>query len=248
MRTSQSRAASRRTRGPRRASSCCAPTCSRPRTATLLQAAARESSCSSRRGHARRAARPRCERSRQDRRRRRRAPGEAPDAGREAAGSPRPELEFFNGLGGFADGRPRVRRSSSGRASRRPRPGSTSIANPSFGFQVSESGAAATPGRENSRENQLTPWSNDPVSDPPGEAIYVRDEETGELWRPTALPIRERGVDLRRAPRPGLQPVRARARTASRSSCSSSCRSTTRSRSRALTHREPLRPRRGGCR
>ena len=43
----------------------------------------------------------------------------------------------------------------------------------------------------NSRENQLTPWSNDPVSDPPGETIYVRDEESGELWGPTALPIRE---------------------------------------------------------
>src|SRR5881296_1800428 len=43
----------------------------------------------------------------------------------------------------------------------------------------------------NSRENQLTPWSNDPVGDPPGEAIYVRDEESGEFWTPTALPIRE---------------------------------------------------------
>ena len=61
---------------------------------------------------------------------------------------------------------------------------------PAFGFQVSESGPA-TPGRVNSRENQLTPWSNDPVSDPPGETIYVRDEETGELWGPTPLPIRE---------------------------------------------------------
>jgi cyclic beta-1,2-glucan synthetase len=43
----------------------------------------------------------------------------------------------------------------------------------------------------NSRENQLTPWSNDPVCDPPGETIYIRDEDTGELWGPTALPIRE---------------------------------------------------------
>ena len=43
----------------------------------------------------------------------------------------------------------------------------------------------------NSRENQLTPWSNDPVSDPVGEALYVRDEESGVLWGPTVLPIRE---------------------------------------------------------
>src|SRR4029453_3769697 len=44
---------------------------------------------------------------------------------------------------------------------------------------------------QNSRENQLTPWSNDPVSDPPGEALYIRDEETKALWSPTVLPIRE---------------------------------------------------------
>ena len=63
------------------------------------------------------------------------------------------------------------------------------IANPAFGFLVSESGSGYT-WSGNSRENQLTPWSNDPVSDPPGEAIYIRDDETGELWGPTALPIR----------------------------------------------------------
>src|SRR5439155_17295263 len=36
----------------------------------------------------------------------------------------------------------------------------------------------------------LTPWSNDPVSEPPGGSLYVRAEETGELWGPTALPSR----------------------------------------------------------
>ena len=43
----------------------------------------------------------------------------------------------------------------------------------------------------NSREHQLTPWSNDPVTDQPGQAFYLRDEETGHLWSPTALPIRD---------------------------------------------------------
>ena len=43
----------------------------------------------------------------------------------------------------------------------------------------------------NSRENQLTPWSNDPVTDRPGEAFYVHDDDTGTLWGPTALPIRD---------------------------------------------------------
>src|SRR6185295_6440989 len=43
----------------------------------------------------------------------------------------------------------------------------------------------------NSRENRLTPWSNDAVSDPPGEALYLRDEDTGTVWTPTPLPVRE---------------------------------------------------------
>ena len=41
----------------------------------------------------------------------------------------------------------------------------------------------------NSQANRLTPWNNDPVSDPPGEVLYLRDEETGALWSPTPLPI-----------------------------------------------------------
>jgi cyclic beta-1,2-glucan synthetase len=44
----------------------------------------------------------------------------------------------------------------------------------------------------NSRENRLTPWSNDAISDPPGEVVYLRDEDTGTLWSPTPLPIREK--------------------------------------------------------
>ena len=64
------------------------------------------------------------------------------------------------------------------------------IANPDFGFMVSESGAGFT-WSENSHENQITPWSNDHVFDTPGEVLYVRDEATGEVWTPTALPIRD---------------------------------------------------------
>jgi cyclic beta-1,2-glucan synthetase len=100
-----------------------------------------------------------------------------------------PDLEFFNGLGGFtADGREYV--TTLGEGQWTPAPWINVIANPSFGFQVSESGSGYT-WSVNSRENQLTPWSNDPVSDPPGETIYVRDEDSGELWGPTVLPIRE---------------------------------------------------------
>ncbi|MGH7318695.1 MAG: glucoamylase family protein, partial [Candidatus Rokuibacteriota bacterium] len=104
---------------------------------------------------------------------------------------PRPDLEFFNGLGGFVDhGREYVTGLGPGQWT--PAPWVNVIANPRFGFQVSESGAGYT-WSLNSRENQLTAWSNDGVSDPAGETIYVRDEETGALWGPTALPIREEG-------------------------------------------------------
>jgi cyclic beta-1,2-glucan synthetase len=99
------------------------------------------------------------------------------------------ELKFFNGLGGFtADGREYVTALSEGL--RTPQPWVNVVANPSFGFLVSESGSGCT-WSLNSQENQLTPWSNDPVCDPPGEAIYIRDEGTGEFWTPTALPIRQ---------------------------------------------------------
>src|SRR5688572_9869218 len=101
----------------------------------------------------------------------------------------RPELEFFNGLGGFTDDGGEYL-TILGEGQWTPAPWINVIANPSFGFQVSESGSGYT-WSLNSRENQLTPWSNDPVTDPPGEAFYVRDEDTGALWGPTALPIRE---------------------------------------------------------
>jgi cyclic beta-1,2-glucan synthetase len=101
----------------------------------------------------------------------------------------RPEFEFFNGLGGFVDaGREYVTVLGEGQWT--PAPWINVIANAAFGFQVSESGAGYT-WAGNSRENQLTAWSNDPIRDTPGETIYVRDEETGALWGPTVLPIRE---------------------------------------------------------
>jgi cyclic beta-1,2-glucan synthetase len=99
-----------------------------------------------------------------------------------------PELEFFNGLGGFAeDGREYVIVLDKGQWT--PTPWINVIANPEFGFMVSETGGGCT-WCVNSHENQLTTWSNDPVSDPPGEVFYLCDEETGGLWTPTALPIR----------------------------------------------------------
>lgn len=116
------------------------------------------------------------------------APKTSPPPGADPQPLPLPVLEFFNGLGGFAeDGREYVIVLDKGQWT--PAPWINVIANAEFGFTVSELGSGCT-WCANSRENQLTPWSNDPVSDPPGEVIYLRDDETNELWSPTALPIR----------------------------------------------------------
>jgi cyclic beta-1,2-glucan synthetase len=100
-----------------------------------------------------------------------------------------PPLEFFNGIGGFdKDGREYVTILDGDQET--PAPWVNVIANPSFGFQVSAEGSGYT-WSGNSRENQLTPRSNDPVSDSSGETIYLRDQDSGEVWTATALPIRD---------------------------------------------------------
>jgi cyclic beta-1,2-glucan synthetase len=100
-------------------------------------------------------------------------------------------LEFFNGMGGFSEEEGEYV-TVLGERQWTPAPWINVLANASFGSLVSESGSGYT-WAVNSRQNQITPWSNDPVSDPPGETLFLRDEETGELWGPTPLPIRGDG-------------------------------------------------------
>jgi cellobiose phosphorylase len=107
------------------------------------------------------------------------------------------ELPYFNGLGGFTtDGREyaiflgKNETPHGTELSNTPAPWSNVFANPEFGAMLTEAGQGYSWGG-NSQSNRLTPWSNDPVSDPSGEAIYIRDEETGVFWTPTAGPIRE---------------------------------------------------------
>jgi cyclic beta-1,2-glucan synthetase len=107
----------------------------------------------------------------------------------EAVSPPALDLEFKNGLGGFAPGG-REYVTVLGKGQWTPAPWVNVVANPEFGFQVSESGSGYT-WSVNSRENKLTPWANDPVSDTPGETFFVRDEDSGRVWGPTSLPIRE---------------------------------------------------------
>ena len=98
------------------------------------------------------------------------------------------ERIFCNGLGGFTpDGREYVITLEPGQNT--PAPWANVIASPHIGTVVSEGGSAYT-WVENAHEFRLTPWHNDPLSDSSGEALYIRDEETGAFWSPTPLPAR----------------------------------------------------------
>ncbi|MEO8858219.1 MAG: hypothetical protein ABI343_14655 [Burkholderiaceae bacterium] len=106
------------------------------------------------------------------------------------------ELFGYNGHGGFSeDLREYVVSASASHMT--PAPWTNVIANPDFGTLVSESGSACT-WSENSHEFRLTPWSNDPVSDPNAEAFYIRDEDSTRFWSPTLLPTRTPGSHVAR--------------------------------------------------
>ncbi|SDD80620.1 cyclic beta-1,2-glucan synthetase [Sphingomonas sp. YR710] len=91
-----------------------------------------------------------------------------------------------NGIGGFtADGAAYVIHLEPGETT--PAPWSNILANDSFGTIVTEAGLGFS-WALNSGENRLTPWSNDPVRDPQGEAVFLRDEENAHLWTVSPQP------------------------------------------------------------
>lgn len=101
-------------------------------------------------------------------------------------------LTFWNGFGGFSpDGDEYVTRLRGGEAT--PHPWINVISNDVFGFHVSAEGAAFT-WSKNSRDYQLTPWTNDPVINRPGEALFIKDLGNGEVYTPYAALSRDRSV------------------------------------------------------
>lgn len=103
------------------------------------------------------------------------------------------DLHFYNGYGGFAkNGREYVIKLQVDSENKcikfPPAPWINVIANPQFGFLTTEKGSSYTWSR-NSRENKLTPWSNDAVLDPSGEAMYLRDEKQHLFWSPVPEPV-----------------------------------------------------------
>ncbi|WP_248353653.1 GH36-type glycosyl hydrolase domain-containing protein [Anaeromyxobacter oryzae] len=106
-----------------------------------------------------------------------------------------PPLTLWNGIGGFADGGREYVIVLEG-DQETPLPWANVIASPVFGTIVTASGSSFT-WSGNSRENRLTPFANDPVTDPTSEAVLVRDDETGEAWSPTPGPLPRDGASGR---------------------------------------------------
>lgn len=100
-------------------------------------------------------------------------------------------LEFWNGYGGFDASGDYIVRLNGARTT--PHPWINVIANAEFGFHVSAEGSAFT-WSGNSRDYQLTPWSNDPVSNLPGEAVYIADRDSGKVFSPSANVVRDHNV------------------------------------------------------
>ncbi|MFN7987339.1 MAG: glucoamylase family protein [Thermoanaerobaculia bacterium] len=114
--------------------------------------------------------------------------GSPPEDAPSETGVVPPPLAMGNGLGGFTtDGREYAVVLDGDRET--PLPWVNVLANPRFGSIVTTSGSAHT-WCESSRENRLTPFANDPVTDPTAEAIFVRDEESGAVWGATPGPLR----------------------------------------------------------
>lgn len=103
------------------------------------------------------------------------------------------DLQFYNGYGGFSgSGKEYIIRIGLHPETKSlvfpPAPWINVIANPRFGFITSEKGSGYT-WSHNSRENKLTPWSNDAVMDPPAEVFYIRDEQERLFWSPLPEPV-----------------------------------------------------------
>ncbi len=104
-------------------------------------------------------------------------------------------LLFFNGWGGFTqDGREYIIQIKPERPT--PMPWVNVVANKTFGTVISQSGGYTW--FENAHEFRLTPWYNDPVSDRSGEAVYLRDENSGRFWSAMPSPTPGAGEYLNR--------------------------------------------------
>ena len=99
-------------------------------------------------------------------------------------------MKLSNGLGGFTDAGREYAVVLEG-DQETPLPWANVIANANFGTVITASGSAHT-WSENSRENRLTSFANDPIVDPTAEALFIRDDDSGDAWSPTPGPMKRR--------------------------------------------------------
>jgi cyclic beta-1,2-glucan synthetase len=121
---------------------------------------------------------------------------------RASAGRPPAEsspLLLDNGLGGLTSDGDYEIRLADGRLP--PAPWANVVANTRAGFLVTERGSSCT-WAENSQFFRLTPWHNDPVTDPTSEVLYLRDEDSGEVWSATPAPYSPNGARGDSSPSP----------------------------------------------
>ena len=131
-----------------------------------------------------------------------------PPGGQEEPSPPLPflELPYFNGLGGFTpDGREYAIYLTPG--GRTPAPWVNVIAHATFGAMVSESGLGCT-WAGNSQSNRLTPWHNDPTSDPQSGSDLPARRTNRRAVDPDCS-SHSGNRRLSRPPRPGLHRIRA---------------------------------------
>ena len=97
------------------------------------------------------------------------------------------EPKYYNEYGAFSeDGKEYIIRVN--KENKLPTTWSHIIANEKFGSVVTESGGGYT-WYKNSRLNRITSWQNSACGNIPSEIIYLKDEENGKIWTPTAMPM-----------------------------------------------------------
>ncbi|UXM95176.1 protein ndvB [Bartonella sp. HY329] len=101
------------------------------------------------------------------------------------------DLQFWNNYGGFDTDGSYVTRLIG--ANTTPHPWINVISNEHFGMHVSSEGSSFT-WAGNSRDYQLTRWANDPVSNRPGEALYIVDRDSLRSFSPVSAVERDHNV------------------------------------------------------
>ncbi len=112
------------------------------------------------------------------------------------APAPRPVLPSREDYGGFNEAGTEYVLPVGGDVLPTPQPWINVLANEDFGCLVSETGAGYT-WAANSRENRLTAWSNDAVTDPPSELVRVYDLDSGESWSAFPAPAPAPAAEVR---------------------------------------------------